>query len=438
MSRTALIDYGSGNLHSCARALAAAADAGHSIDVTADPAALAAADRIVLPGVGHFADCAGALRAIPGMVEALEDAVLTRQRPFLGICVGMQLMADIGLEDGETRGLGWIHGLVEAFEPAPDCQCHMSAGTSSRSPATTRSSPVSAPSRHAYFTHSYAFRPEDEARCRRLVRLWQPLRRRPRPCQPLRHPVPPGEKPEAGADAPQQFPEVVPMTFTLYPAIDLKDGACVRLLRGEMDAATVFNTDPARAGRGVRARWASPSSTWSTSTARSPARRSTATPSPASSKATPAPVQLGGGIRTRAQIDAWLEAGIARVILGTVALRDPDLVKTAARDLPGRIVVGIDAKDGMVAVEGWAETSDMRATELAKAFEGCGVAAIIATDISRDGLKTGVNVPFTAELANTVTIPIIASGGVKSVDDIRALRASGAPIAGHDPGPRAV
>ncbi|HRJ01343.1 MAG TPA: HisA/HisF-related TIM barrel protein, partial [Hyphomonas sp.] len=118
------------------------------------------------------------------------------------------------------------------------------------------------------------------------------------------------------------------------------------------------------------------------------------------------------------------------VILGTIALRDPELVKSAARDLPGRIVVGIDAKDGMVAVEGWAETSDMKAAELAKAFEGCGVAAIVATDIGRDGLKTGVNVPFTADLARAVSIPIIASGGVKSVEDIRALKASGAPIAG--------
>ena len=142
------------------------------------------------------------------------------------------------------------------------------------------------------------------------------------------------------------------------------------------------------------------------------------------------PAQLGGGIRTRAQIDAWLEAGISRVILGTAALRDPELVKEAARALPGQVVVGIDAKHGMVAVEGWAETSDIKATELAKAFEGCGVAAIVATDIGRDGLKTGVNVPFTAELANTVSIPIIASGGVASVDDIRALIAADAPIAG--------
>lgn len=219
------------------------------------------------------------------------------------------------------------------------------------------------------------------------------------------------------------------MTFTLYPAIDLKDGACVRLLRGDMDAATVFNTDPANQAAAFAQMGFTHLHVVDLNGAfeGQPINRAAVA---GILKATAATVQLGGGIRTRSQIDAWLEAGIARVILGTVALRDPELVKTAARALPGRIVVGIDAKDGMVAVEGWAETSDMRATELAKAFEGCGVAAIIATDISRDGLKTGVNIPFTAELANTVTIPIIASGGVKSVNDIYALRASGAPIAG--------
>ena len=219
------------------------------------------------------------------------------------------------------------------------------------------------------------------------------------------------------------------MPFTLYPAIDLKDGACVRLLRGEMDAATVFNTDPADQAAAFAGMGFTNLHVVDLNGAfeGKPVNRDAVA---GILKATSAPVQLGGGIRTRAQIDAWLEAGISRVILGTVALRDPELVKTAARALPGRIVVGIDAKEGMVAVEGWAETSNMRATDLAKAFEGCGVAAIVATDIGRDGLKTGVNVPFTADLANAVTIPVIASGGVRSVEDIRLLRASGAPIAG--------
>ena len=219
------------------------------------------------------------------------------------------------------------------------------------------------------------------------------------------------------------------MSFTLYPAIDLKDGQCVRLLRGEMDKATVFSDSPAAQSAAFREAGFTHLHVVDLNGAFEGKAVNRAAVE-AILKATDAPVQLGGGIRNRAQIDAWLEAGISRVILGTAALRDPDLVKEAARALPGRIVVGIDAKDGMVAVEGWAETSDMKATELAKAFEGCGVAAIVATDIGRDGLKTGVNVPFTAELANTVSIPIIASGGVASTDDIRALIAADAPIAG--------
>ena len=219
------------------------------------------------------------------------------------------------------------------------------------------------------------------------------------------------------------------MSFTLYPAIDLKDGQCVRLLRGEMDKATVFSDSPADQAAAFRAAGFTHLHVVDLNGAFE-GKAVNRDAVEAILKATDAPVQLGGGIRTRAQIDAWLEAGISRVILGTAALRDPELVKDASRALPGQIVVGIDAKDGRVAVEGWAETSDMKATELAKAFEGCGVAAIVATDIGRDGLKTGVNVPFTAELANTVSIPIIASGGVASVADITALMAADAPIAG--------
>ncbi|MEM1087750.1 MAG: 1-(5-phosphoribosyl)-5-[(5-phosphoribosylamino)methylideneamino]imidazole-4-carboxamide isomerase [Pseudomonadota bacterium] len=220
------------------------------------------------------------------------------------------------------------------------------------------------------------------------------------------------------------------MAFELYPAIDLKDGQCVRLLRGEMDQATQYNPDPADQAR----RFADMGFTnlhvvdlngaFAGKSANSDAVK-------AILNATIAPVQLGGGIRTRDQIDAWLDAGVSRVILGTAALRDPDLVKEAARARPNQIVVGIDAKDGMVAVEGWAETSDMRAVELAKAFEGCGVAALIVTDIARDGMKTGVNVDFTGQIADAVSIPVIASGGVASGADITALRAHSGKRAIH-------
>lgn len=213
------------------------------------------------------------------------------------------------------------------------------------------------------------------------------------------------------------------MTFQLYPAIDLKAGQCVRLIRGAMDQATTFNDDPGDQAARFRAMGfdrlhvVDLDGAFAGTSANGEAVR-------AILKATDAPVQLGGGIRTRAQIDAWLEAGVDRVILGTAALRDPELVKSAAMALPGRVAVGIDAVNGLVAVEGWAETSDMEAIELARAFEGCGVAAIIATDIGRDGMKTGVNVAFTQGLADAVSIPVIASGGVKGVEDISALRAN--------------
>lgn len=162
MTRVALIDYGSGNLHSCARALAAAADDPGKVMVTARPEDILAAERIVLPGVGHFADCAGALRAIPGMVEALDEAVLRKGRPFLGICVGMQLMADMGLEDGETPGLGWVHGIVEALVPAPGLPVPHVGWNELIIPAPHPVLAGLGDRPHAYFTHSYAFRPENQ------------------------------------------------------------------------------------------------------------------------------------------------------------------------------------------------------------------------------------------------------------------------------------
>ena len=212
------------------------------------------------------------------------------------------------------------------------------------------------------------------------------------------------------------------MTFQLYPAIDLKDGQCVRLLRGEMDKATAYNPDPGDQAARFAAMGFDYLHVVDLNGAFAGESANTAAVE-AILQAAAMPVQLGGGIRSRAQIDYWLAAGIARVILGTAALRDPELVKQAAGALPGQIVVGIDAKDGMVAVEGWAETSDVSAIELAKTFEGCGVAALIVTDISRDGMKTGVNVDFTGQIADAVSIPVIASGGVAGVQDIHALRA---------------
>jgi phosphoribosylformimino-5-aminoimidazole carboxamide ribotide isomerase len=215
----------------------------------------------------------------------------------------------------------------------------------------------------------------------------------------------------------------------LYPAIDLKDGRCVRLLRGDMDNATVFGEDPAAQAQA----FADAGSRWlhivdlNGAFAGKPVN---ATAVEAILDSVDLPVQLGGGIRDRAAIETWLERGIARVILGTVAVRDPDLVKAAARAHPGRIAVGIDARNGLVAVEGWAETSTMTATELGMRFTDAGVAAIIYTDIDRDGAMQGPNVAATAALARAIGVPVIASGGVSSLDDLRRLRDSSAPLDG--------
>ncbi len=214
----------------------------------------------------------------------------------------------------------------------------------------------------------------------------------------------------------------------LYPAIDLKDGQCVRLLHGEMDAATVYGDDPAAQARAFAAEGCA----WLHLVDLNGAfagRPVNAGAVEAILAAVDIPCQLGGGIRDMATIESWLSRGVARVILGTVAVEDPQLVHDAARAFPGRVAVGLDARAGKVATRGWAETTEIDATDLARRFEDAGVAAIIYTDIARDGALKGPNVPATAELARAVSAPVIASGGVSSLDDLIALRDAG-PIAG--------
>ncbi len=206
----------------------------------------------------------------------------------------------------------------------------------------------------------------------------------------------------------------------LFPAIDLKDGQCVRLRLGEMDAATVFSDDPAAQARGFEAqgfRWLHVVDL----NGAFAGRPVNAAAVDAILAAVSIPVQLGGGIRDVATIAAWLGKGVRRVILGTAAVRDPGLVREACRQFPGQIAVGIDAKGGKVAVAGWAEVSELTAIELARRFEDAGVAAIVYTDIERDGVLKGLNLPATAELARATRIPVIASGGLASLADVEAL-----------------
>ncbi len=207
--------------------------------------------------------------------------------------------------------------------------------------------------------------------------------------------------------------------FTVYPAIDLKDGQCVRLRRGAIDEATVYSDDPASQAR----RWEAAGFAWlhvvdlNGAFAGRPVNAAVR----AILAAVSIPVQLGGGIRDLGRIEAWLAAGVRRVILGSAAVREPELVRAACAAFPGRIAVGIDARDGMAATEGWAETSALAAVDLALRLEDAGAAAIIYTDIARDGMLSGVNIAQTVALAERIATPVIASGGISGLDDLRNL-----------------
>jgi len=207
----------------------------------------------------------------------------------------------------------------------------------------------------------------------------------------------------------------------LYPAIDLKDGACVRLLRGDMTAVTVYNQDPAEQAR----QFAQSGFTWLHLVDLNGAVEG----KPVNAKAVEAiiaatklPIQLGGGIRSIATVEDWLSRGVERVVLGTAAVRNPTLVKEACAKFPGRVAVSIDSREGLVAVEGWRETSTMRTLDLALDMEQAGVAAIVFTDINRDGAMGGINLEATVDLAFALTTPVIASGGVSSIEDIAAVK----------------
>jgi phosphoribosylformimino-5-aminoimidazole carboxamide ribotide isomerase len=228
-------------------------------------------------------------------------------------------------------------------------------------------------------------------------------------------------------DRPKPKPEPTPMI--LYPAIDLKDGQCVRLLKGEMDQATVFNDDPSAQAKSFE----NAGCEWlhlvdlNGAFAGEPVNAAAVEAILATCSI---PAQLGGGIRDLATIERWLERGLSRVILGTVAVEDPALVTEAARQFEGHVAVGLDARNGMVATRGWANDTNLKVIDLAHRFEDVGISAIIYTDIDRDGAMKGPNIETTAALANAVNIPVIASGGVSSMTDLEALKNCGAPLDG--------
>jgi phosphoribosylformimino-5-aminoimidazole carboxamide ribotide isomerase len=206
----------------------------------------------------------------------------------------------------------------------------------------------------------------------------------------------------------------------LFPAIDLKNGQCVRLEQGDMARATVFNLDPAAQAKSFAAQGFEYLHVVDLDGAFA-GKPMNAQAVETMLKTVTMPLQLGGGIRDLKTVEAWLAKGVARVIIGTAAVRDPELVKNAARKFPGRVAVGLDARDGKVAVEGWAETSQVTALEIAQRFEDVGVAAIIFTDIARDGLLKGLNLDATLALADRISIPVVASGGLASIEDVRAM-----------------
>ncbi|CAN0418177.1 unnamed protein product, partial [Phaeothamnion confervicola] len=235
-----------------------------------------------------------------------------------------------------------------------------------------------------------------------------------------RHSVSPGEEPALRPCADRELFEVE--AVILFPAIDLKDGECVRLEQGDMARATVFNTNPAAQARAFQNQGFEYLHVVDLDGAFA-GKPVNAQAVEAMLKVVSMPVQLGGGIRDMTTVEGWLAKGIARVIIGTAAVRDPALVKQAAKAFPGRVAVGLDARDGKVAVEGWAATSQVTVLEIAKRFEDAGVAAIIFTDIARDGLLQGLNLDATIALADGIAIPVIASGGLASLDDVRDMLA---------------
>ncbi len=423
--RAALIDYGSGNIASAAKALSRAAGetSGHEIVVTADPDIVRKAERIVLPGVGAFADCMRGLGAVPGMVEALNESVIRNGKPILGICVGMQLMATAGREFGIHSGLNWIGGEVLPLLPADPLLKIPHMGWNEIN--LVHNHPLFAgldSSANAYFVHSFEMKPDNERSSFGDRRLWRRRHRRNRARQYRGHAIPSRKEPGCGPENSGQFPELDAMI--IFPAIDLKDGQCVRLKRGIMEDATVFNADPAAQAKNFKAqgfRWlhcVDLNGAFEGRSANAEAIKSIRA-------AIDLPIQLGGGIRDRAAVDAWLEAGITRVILGTAALTDPGFRERGGAR-PSRPHRGRRRRQGREDRHpGLGRGQRTHPGGTGQALRGCRGRRSSLHRYRWRRIAAGRECEGHRRLGpRALAIPVIASGGVGSLADIEALMAA--------------
>ena len=408
--------------------------------MTSDPDDVRRADRVVLPGVGAFADCRRGLDAVTGMVDALEETVRKNGRPFLGICVGMQLMAERGREYVVTPGLGWIAGEVDRIEPNDVTLKipHMGWNTlNERLNHPLLDNIKTGPDGlHAYFVHSYHLNVADRSDLVADADYGGAVTAIVARDTVVGTQFHPEKSQRLGLALIANFSEVE--AVILFPAIDLKEGQCVRLQQGDMARATVFHDDPAAQAKQFAAQGFDYLHIVDLdgAFAGKPVNQQAVERILEQTKMS---VQLGGGIRDMKTVEGWLAKGVTRVIIGTAAVRNPALVKEAAKEFPGRVAVGLDARDGKVAVEGWAEVSELTALDIAKRFENAGVAAIVYTDVARDGMLQGLNLDATIALADAVSIPVIASGGLASIDDIKNMLSPARKEArGRDCGPRAL
>ena len=412
----AVVDYGRGNLGSVEKAFGRL---GMAAVVTEDPSVVADAEAVVLPGDGAFQDAMDNLGA-RALLDPLR-ACLDDGRPFLGICLGYQLLFTESEEFGQCKGLDVIPGAVRRF-PAGLKIPHMGWNQVEHRGDLALFDGIPSGA-HFYFVHSYYPATSDSVAGRRLVHVRSVVSGGHRPRRALRDPVPSREEPALGHQAPRELRRLragtALVTFEIIPAVDVKEGRCVRLRQGKADAETVFGEDPVAMARRWEAEGARRLHVVDLDGAFGKPRQTAVLR--AILEAVSIPVEVGGGLRTVEDVELVLGTGARWAIVGTRAALDPDFLGLVCRRFEDQIIIGIDASDGRVAVDGWKRVLDLEALALARDAASAGAAAIVYTDIARDGMETGPNLWSTESVARAAGIPVIASGGVSGLDDIRQL-----------------